>query len=57
MEMMGMAECKAKLGNRGHIKGEKTFNQKCGMSGHMANSPKTSWQGKTKGKTTGKETR
>ena len=54
---MGMAESKAKLGNRGTIKGSKTFNKSSGVSGNNKNSPQTSWEGTTKGKTTGKETR
>lgn len=51
---MGMAESKAKLGNRGSIRGSKTFNQSSGVSSNNKNSPQTSWQGHTKGGTTSK---
>ena len=46
---MGMAESKAKLGNRGSIKGSKTFNTSGGVSGDNKKSPQTEWQGTTKG--------
>ena len=45
---MGMAEMKSKLGNRGSIKGEKTFNTK---SGTHKTKFHTEWQGTTKGDT------
>lgn len=51
---MGMAESKEKLGNRGKIKGKKTFNTSSGVSGNNKNSPKTSWEGTTKGATKSK---
>lgn len=52
---MGMAESKTKLGNRGSIRGPKTFNKSSGVSGNNKNSPQTSWQGTTKGATTSKK--
>lgn len=54
---MGYAESKAKLGDRGSIKGDKTFNTKSGVSGNNQSSPQTSWQGQTKGGTTHKKKR
>lgn len=42
---MGQAEFKEKLGDRGHIKGEKTFNTK---SGTRESKFHTEWQGKSK---------
>ena len=52
---MGMAESKTKLGNRGSIRGAKTFNKSTGVSSNNKNSPQTSWQGTTKGATTSKK--
>jgi len=52
---MGMAESKSKLGNRGTIKGSKTFNKSSGVSGNNKNSPQTSWEGKAKSGVTSKE--
>mgnify|MGYP001613731713 CR=1 FL=1 len=52
---MGQAEFKEKLGNRGKIKGEKTFNTSSGVSGNNKNSPQTTWEGTTKGATTHKK--
>ena len=43
-------ESKNKLGDRGKISGEKTFNTESGVqSSGGQNSPQTSWQGKTNG--------
>lgn len=40
---------KNKLGDRGSIKGEKTFNEKSGVQSEGGpNSPQTEWQGKAK---------
>lgn len=52
MEMKGMAECKAKLGDRGKMRGEKTFNTKSGTK--SGGSVQTSWEGTTKGATKSK---
>jgi len=49
---MAYAESKSKLGNRGSIKGEKTFNTSSGT--HKSSShdgSESSYQGTTKGKT------
>lgn len=51
---MPYAESKSKLGDRGSISGEKTFNTSSGTQNKSA-SPQTEWQGKTKGGTTDKE--
>lgn len=45
---MGQAQFKEKLGDRGHIKGEKTFNKSSGTRDTKFHS---SWEGTTKGKT------
>ena len=47
---MGMAECKSKLGNRGSIRGEKTFNTSSGTRKSSSyDGSYGSCQGKTKG--------
>ena len=49
---MSYGESKEKLGNRGSIKGEKTFNTSDGVRSRGGkDSPQTSWEGTTKGKT------
>lgn len=53
---MGIAESKAKLGNRGTIKGEKTFNTSSGTQNKSA-PVQSSWAGKTKGDTTHRKPR
>ena len=54
---MAYAEAKAKLGDRGKVTGEKTFNKETGSSSNNQSSPQTSWQGTTKGDTTHKKVR
>ena len=51
---MAQAEFKAKLGNRGSIKGEKTFSDAPPVRKAKFH---TEWQGKTKGDTTHKKQR
>ena len=52
---MGQAQFKEKLGERGKITGEKTFNKSTGNAGNSPNSPQSRWQGTTKGATTHKK--
>lgn len=53
---MAYAESKSKLGNRGSIRGPKTFSQSSGTQ-NKREAVQSSWQGTTKGATTHRKKR